>query len=324
MNNLPSSSINQSQSNLNLSNIPDSHQQHIQHLLNNSKSDNTKRAYDSDWNSFTNFCSLYNHNPIPASETTIVHYIAELSKTHKHSTIKRHLASISKAHKTAKQISPLSFPLVIETMDGISRTKGSRQTPKKALLLDDLKRLIDSVDVSTLSGKRDKALILLGFSIASRRSELVSINVEDITFTPEGMDINIYESKTDRYITKSVLSSNNSYCPIVAVKEWIQAARIKSDSLFRSIKVGNNVYERLSDQSVADVIKKYAEIVGLDPKLYAGHSLRSGFATSASNGGYDSLSIRKTTGHNTITMVDRYVQEGNKYKNNATSILSKL
>jgi site-specific recombinase XerD len=315
---------NSNQLNLISSNIPESHQQEILNLLSHSKSDNTKLAYDSDWKSFTAFCSLYSHSPIPANEMTIIHYISELSKTLKVSTIKRHISSIAKAHTSSRLISPTTHPLVIEALAAISRTKGNKQTPKKALILDDLKSLIDGIDVSTIQGKRDKALILLGFSTASRRSEIVSINAEDISFNDHGMDINIYESKRERYITKSVLFTNNDYCPVNAIKEWLQVSRIKSDSLFRSIKKGNNVYERLSDKTVSNLIKQYAELAGLDPSIYSGHSLRSGFITSAGEEGYDLSSIKRQSGHNTLVMIDRYTQEGKRYQNNASSILSKL
>ncbi len=310
--------------NLQQTNIPDSHLQEILELLNHSKSDNTKLAYDSDWKSFTQFCSIYNHTPIPANEMIIIHYMSELSKTLKFSTIKRHIASISKAHTSAKFISPTNHPLVKEALDAISRTKGNKQTPKKALILEDLKRLIDIIDVSTLQGKRDKALLLLGFATASRRSELVSINAEDIEYNDKGIDINIHESKKERWIKKSILYTNNDYCPIVAIKEWLLASHIKTDSLFRSINKVNTVMERLSDHAVAEIIKKYVKLAGLDPSIYSGHSLRSGFITSAGEQGFDLSSIKRQSGHSTVTMIDRYTQEGQRYKNNATSILSKL
>jgi site-specific recombinase XerD len=296
----------------------------IDTLLHNSKAQNTLAAYNSDWSHFASFCTLNALTCLPAHPDTILLYLSELSQTHSFSTIKRRLTSINKAHLSADFPSPTNVQSVKELLNGIARTIGNKQQPKKALVLDDLKLLIDAIDVSTLTGKRDKALILIGFSTASRRSELVSINVNDITFTNEGIDISIHEEKTQNDINKSILYAHNEYCPIEALMDWLNHSNIKVNAIFRSINKSNRVGERLNDKSVVLIVKKYALLAGLDPSLYAGHSLRSGFATSAAEEGYSAQAIMHQTGHKTEAMVNRYVQQGNRYKNNASSILSTL
>lgn len=312
----------QSNQSLDVNSITLEQQQRINNLLKSSKATNTITAYQSDWTQFTQFCELNNLVSLPAHPNTILLYLSELSKTHKLSTIKRRLSSINKAHITSDHPSPTTVQTVKELLNGIARTIGNRQTPKKALVLDDIKALIDCIDVSTVSGKRDKALLLIGFTTASRRSELVSIDVQDITFTQQGMDISIYQEKTKSYINKSILCANNDYCPVKTLNEWLTASKIKSNAIFRGVNKVGAIGERLASESVADLVKKYAEKAGLDPSEYAGHSLRSGFATSAAEEGYNTQSIMHQTGHNTHGMVDRYVQQGNRYKNNATAMLS--
>lgn len=300
-------------------------QQHrINELLHNSKANNTLRAYQSDWNHFVSFCITHDISYLPTHPDTILLYLSELSLTHSFATIKRRLTSISKAHTSANYPSPTNVQSVKTILDGIARSNGNKSTPKQAILLDDLRRIIDCIDTSTLTGKRDKALILVGFATASRRSELVSISVKDITFTKEGMDIFIFEEKTQKPLTKSILYSNNEYCPIVAMQVWLQASSIKINAVFRSINKANNIGERLTGHTVAQIVKKYVRLAGLDPSLYAGHSLRSGLATSAAEHGLSDSSIMHQTGHKTSSMVDRYIQQGNRFKNNASSILKEI
>jgi site-specific recombinase XerD len=299
-------------------------QSRIDTLLHNSKASNTLKAYNSDWSHFVSFCSLNSLTCLPAHPDSILFYLSELSQTHSFSTIKRRLTSINKAHTSSNHPSPTNVQTVKELLEGIARTNGNKQSPKKALILDDLKLLIDSIDVATLTGKRDKALILMGFALASRRSELVSINIQDVTYTNEGIDVSIREEKTKQNISKSILYANNLYCPIQALKEWIEASGIKSNSIFRAINKSNGIGERLDGRTVANTIKKYAELSGLDPSLYSGHSVRSGMATSAAEKNFSAQSIMHQTGHKSQGMVNRYVQQGNRYKNNVTSILSTL
>ncbi|MBA4536570.1 site-specific integrase [Bacillus aquiflavi] len=297
----------------------------IKHLIEAAKSNNTKKAYESDWRHFENWCAENTVQSMPASVETVLLYLNDLSKTYKYSTIRRRISSISKAHKLRNQMNPVRHDYIQMALDGIGKLNGRRQHSKRAILLEDLKKMVDCIDTSTVIGKRDKALLLVGFALASRRSELVAINREDIYFTREGADIRIRQTKTnDDDVVKSILKVSSAYCPVVALADWLQTANIQTGAVFKTVDKYGNIYNRTTDKTVARVVKKYAALAGLDPSEYAGHSLRSGLATSASMEGMNDNSIMKQTGHKTRHMVDRYIQSGQRYKNNASHILRNL
>ena len=197
----------------------------------------------------------------------------------------------------------------MENLHGIKRTLGSRQKAKKPILINDLKLIIKAIDEEKI---RDKALILIGFAGGFRRSELVNIDYEDIEFVSEGVKILVKRSKTDQSGEGTVKAipyfDNKEFCPVLTLKNYInQKIKIKSEGKVFGI----------SDKSVALIIKKYAEKAGLDPSKYAGHSLRSGFATTAAEFGAEERNIMAMTGHKTTQMVRRYIHEANLFKNNA-------
>ncbi|MGG3691220.1 site-specific integrase [Heyndrickxia ginsengihumi] len=297
----------------------------IHSYIKNSKSHNTQKSYSSDWKHFSAWCEKKRRNPLPASVGTICLYISELAETHKFTTLRRRLSAIGEAHRYKKYPSPTKQLEVRSLMEGIKRKKGARQKPKKALMLQILPDLIKKIDQSSLSGHRDKAIILLGFALASRRSELVSINIDDLEINDFGMDVIIRETKTKRdCLIKSVLFTYNEFCPVKATQEWLQVSGITSGALFRSIDRHGNVKDRLSDKSIALIVKKYVGQLGMNVSDFSAHSLRSGLATSAAMLGMTDIAIMKQTGHKTRGMVDRYVQAGLRYKNNASSILKNL
>ncbi len=277
--------------------------------LKNSKSNNTLRAYQSDFKDFSLFCSQNGFSSIPTQPKIIALYITHLSKSSKFSTLKRRIASISVLHKLKGHYLDTKHPIIMENLHGIKRTIGSRQKAKKPILINDLRLIIKAIDKQKI---RDKALILIGFSGGFRRSELVNIDYDDIEFVPEGVKILIKRSKTDQSGEGSVKAipyfDNQEFCPVVALKNFIN---IK----FSKINEGK-VFD-ISDKSVALIIKKYAEKAGLDSSKYAGHSLRSGFATTAAEFGAEERNIMAMTGHKTTQMVRRYIQEANLFKNNA-------
>ncbi|MEH7483489.1 tyrosine-type recombinase/integrase [Neobacillus drentensis] len=297
----------------------------IKFYIQNSKSKNTQRSYSSDWKHFTEWCELNGRDPLPASAGTICLYLSELATTHKYSTIRRRVSSINMAHKFKHHLPPSKEVEVQALLEGIKREIGTRQEPKKALMLQVLPALIDKIDTSTLIGVRDKNILLLGFALASRRSELVSINIEDLEINDLGMDVRVRETKTknDDFI-KGVVYTYNEFCPVKATKEWVKISKITTGPLFRSIDRHGNIKDRLSDKSVALIIKKYIGELGMDANDFAAHSLRSGLSTSAAMMGMTEIAIMKQTGHKTREMVDRYVQAGLRYKNNASSILKNL
>ena len=277
--------------------------------LKNSKANNTLRAYQSDFKDFSAFCAKNGLPSIPTQPKIIAIYITHLSKSSKFSTLKRRIASISVIHKLKGHYLDTKHPIIMENLHGIKRTLGSRQKAKKPILINDLKLIIKAIDEEKI---RDKALILIGFAGGFRRSELVNIDYEDIEFVSEGVKILVKRSKTDQSGEGTVKAipyfDNKEFCPVLTLKNYInQKITIKSEGKIFGI----------SDKSVALIIKKYAEKAGLDPSKYAGHSLRSGFATTAAEFGAEERNIMAMTGHKTTQMVRRYIHEANLFKNNA-------
>ena len=277
--------------------------------LKNSKADNTLRAYKSDFKDFSEFCAKNAFSSMPTQPKILALYITNLSKSSKFSTLKRRIASISVIHRLKGHYLDTKHPIIMENLHGIKRTLGSRQKAKKPILINDLKIIIKVIDEIKI---RDKALILIGFAGGFRRSELVNIYFEDIEFVTEGVKILIKRSKTDQSgegIIKAIpYFDNQEYCPVLALKKYI-------NEKFKDLKDGK-IFD-ISDKSVALIIKKYAEKAGLDSSRYAGHSLRSGFATTAAEFGAEERNIMAMTGHKTTQMVRRYIQEANLFKNNA-------
>jgi site-specific recombinase XerD len=228
-------------------------------------------------------------------------------------------------HKLKGHYLDTKHPIIIENLMGIKRVKGSIQKGKKPLLINHLKLIINAINeqnINEIKKLRDKSLILIGFSGGFRRTELISINFEDLEFVPEGLKIVIKRSKTDQFgegMLKGLpYFTNEVYCPIINLKKWLQVSNIKSGPIFRKFPKGLTLTnKRLTDQSVALLIKEYLKLAGIDNKNFAGHSLRSGFATAAAESGADERSIMAMTGHKTTQMVRRYIKEANIFKNNA-------
>jgi len=277
--------------------------------LKNSKANNTLRAYQSDFRDFSAFCAKNGLSSMPSQPKIIALYITHLSKSSKFSTLKRRIASISVLHKLKGHYLDTKHPIIMENLHGIKRTLGSRQKAKKPILINELKLIIKAIGQEK---SRDKALILIGFAGGFRRSELVNIDYDDVEFVTEGVKILIKRSKTDQSGEGSVKAipyfENKEFCPVIALKDYI-------NEKFAAKNQGK-VFE-ISDKSVALILKKYAEKAGLDSSRYAGHSLRSGFATTAAEFGAEERNIMAMTGHKTTQMVRRYIQEANLFKNNA-------
>ena len=283
--------------------------------LRNSKSANTLRAYQSDYNDFSLFCSKNGFQAMPTQPKILALYLTHLSSYSKYSTLKRRLASISILHNTKGHYIDTKHPIIAENLMGIKRTNGSNQKGKKPILINDLKLLIKAIDESkekNIRKIRDKALILIGFSGGFRRSELVDIEYEDVEFVEEGVKIFVKRSKTDQSgegMTKAIpYFDNENFCPVKTLKMWVELAKLKNGKIFN-----------ISDKSVALIIKKYANYAGLNSQKYAGHSLRSGFATSTAESGAEERSIMAMTGHKSTEMVRRYIKDANLFKNNPLS-----
>ena len=294
--------------------------------LKNSKANNTVRAYKSDFQDFELFCIQNGFKSLPSEPKIVSFYLTQLStKDIKISTIKRRLVSISVIHKLKGYYLDTKHPLIIENLMGIKRRKGSNQKGKKPLLINILKKVINVIDEQKrekIKILRDRSLILIGFSGGFRRNEIVSLDYEDLDFVSEGLKINIKRSKTDQFGEGSVKGipyfDNAQYCPVVSIQNWIKFSKINSGPLFRRFTKGSNLSEnRLTDQTVALLIKEYLNLAGIDNKNFSGHSLRSGFATSAAEAGVEERTIMAMTGHKSTEMVRRYIKEASLFKNNA-------
>jgi site-specific recombinase XerD len=294
--------------------------------LQSSKAINTVRAYKSDFNDFGLFCSQNGFKSLPSEPKIVSLYLTHLStKNIKMSTLKRRLVSIGIIHRLKGHYLDTKHPSIIENIMGIRRRKGSVQRGKKPLLINDLKNIIDVIDKEKneeIKKFRDRSILLIGFSGGFRRNEIVSLDYDDLDFVKEGLKINLKKSKTDQYGEGSVKGlpyfDNTKYCPVVSIRKWIEISKIKSGPLFRRFTKGSNLSEgRLSDQTVALLIKDYLKIAGIESRNYSGHSLRSGFATSAAESGAEERSIMAMTGHKSTEMVRRYIIEANLFKNNA-------
>ncbi len=293
--------------------------------LKNSKSNNTLRAYKSDFKDFSAFCLKHGLNSLPSEPKIVSLYLTYLSKNSKISTLRRRLVSISMIHKLKGHYLDTKHPIVIENLMGIRRVIGSIQKGKKPLLINHLKlviNVINELQSEEIKKLRDKTIILIGFAGGFRRTELTSIDYEDLEFVPEGLKITIKKSKTDQFgegMSKGLpYFTNEVYCPVVNLQKWLEISKIKSGPIFRRFSKGLSLTDkRLTDQSVVLLIKEYLKLAGIENKNFAGHSLRSGFATVAADAGADERSIMNMTGHKTTQMVRRYIREANLFKNNA-------
>lgn len=289
-----------------------------------SKADATRRAYRSDWQAFAAWCEANSAPALPASPATVATYASHLANDgRKVSTIGRALVAISQAHKMAGETSPTSAAIVHETMKGIRRAKGSAPTAKAPVLVEQLRAMMTHLPPG-LAGRRDRALLALGFAGAFRRSELVALDVSDLAFTGDGLEVTIRRSKTDQEGHGEKIGvpygGNPATCPVRAVRSWLDGSGIVEGPVFRSVdRWGNLSPARLTDRAVALVVKRYAEAVGLDPALFGGHSLRAGLATQAAKAGKAERAIMRQTRHRSVAMVRRYIRDADLFSDNAAA-----
>jgi site-specific recombinase XerD len=298
--------------------------------LQSSKANNTVRAYKSDFKDFSLFCVQNSFKSLPSEPKIVSLYLTYLSiKDVKISTLKRRLVSIGVIHKLKGHYLDTKHPSIIENIMGIKRRKGSIQKSKKPILISNLKKIINVIDhqkKEEIKKCRDRTIILIGFSGGFRRNEIVSLDYDDLDFVPEGLKINLRRSKTDQFgegFTKALpYFDNPQYCPVSSLKNWLEISKINSGPVFRRFVKGSKLSKnRLTDQTVALLLKEYLNLTGMDSKNYSGHSLRSGFATSAAESGVEERSIMAMTGHKSTEMVRRYIKESNLFKNNALNKL---
>jgi len=300
--------------------IDDQVQVYIQHA----KAAHTVKAYRQDWAAFVAWCTAYGLTPLPATPETVARYLTAQAPTLKVSTLQRRLSAISQAH-TAQgypRFSVRDDPLR-SVWAGIRRVHGVAPQGKAPVVTADLKVMVAQLPDS-LGGLRDRALLLLGFAGAFRRSELVSLTVDDLRFTREGLTVQLRRSKTDPEGRGRKVGipygSHRETCPVRSLQAWLEASGITEGPIFRPItRHGQMRPQALSDKAVALIVKRWAQAAGWDPALYAGHSLRAGLATAAAQAGVPERVIMAQTGHRSARTVRRYIRDGSLFRANAAA-----
>jgi site-specific recombinase XerD len=284
---------------------------------------NTLDAYTADWKHFSAWCDAHKRRALPASPETILCYVVDLVDRFSVATIDRRLSSIGYYHKQARHALPTKDPEVERTMRGIRRAKGIALKGKTPILTPLLRQMVEALP-DDLAGLRDKALLLLGFAGAFRRSELVGLYVRDIQIGEAGLIVTLRRSKTDQEgasFTKGIpVGTSDATCPKCALEAWLQLAGITSGPIFRPVDrwghVGNHA---LSSLGVARAVKRALAVLEVDTKDYSGHSLRAGLVTAAAMAGVSERVIMQQTGHKNTAMLRRYIREGSLFRENAAS-----
>jgi len=287
------------------------------------QSPNTRRAYAADWRDFSGWCAAAGQASLPATPETLILYLSARADFVKSGTLTRRLAAIRQAHQTAGCESPTHHHAVGKVMAGIRRRKGTAQAPKRPLLTEDIRRLVAPLGERLLE-LRDRALILVGFAGALRRSELASLDVEDLEFSREGLVVTIRRSKTDPEGQGRKVGipygSNPGTCPVRALEAWLEALGSDEGPVFRTVnRHGHLSGRRLTPQSVALIVKRLAGRAGLEVADLAGHSLRAGLATAAAAAGVPERAIMAQTGHRSVTTLRKYIREGSLFMENAAA-----
>ena len=297
-------------------------------LMHSAKADSTRKAYRNDWRAFESWCQAHNLPSLPSTPQTVALYITDCVNHLAAATISRRLASISKAHQaTGFKDSPASTKhfVVGEVLKGARRRLGVAQKGKDPLLLDHVRRIIAACP-DNLLGLRDRALTLIGFAGAFRRSELVAIEVSDLTFSEDaGLVIHLRHSKTDQEGEGCDIAipfgEHEETCPVAALRAYLSEAAIKQGKVFRGINRHGKPGSSLHPNSVATLLKRAAVRAGIDPTNVAGHSVRAGMATQAAMNGAGERQIAKTTRHKSQRVLRRYIRTGKLFRDNASSAL---
>lgn len=286
----------------------------------NRYAESTRRRYRGALERFVAWCGERGVSARPAAPETVADYLAALADAGKSvSTISAALAAIGEAHDSAGYDSPTKSGAVRDTMAGIRRTLGTRPD-KKAPATQDAVKAMAAACGSDLQGLRDRAVLLLGFAGAFRRSELAALTVADLEETPEGLVVTLPRSKTDQEGKGQTVPVRRGghFCPVAAVNAWLEAAGIEAGPIFRPFRRGGHVQERaLSAQSVRKIVRTHAAGAGLDPNDFGAHSLRSGFATSAARAGASVWKLQEVTRHKSLEVLNGYIQDAQKFTNHA-------
>lgn len=292
-------------------------------FIENSKAKNTVKSYQADWQHFTHWCEEHQVNALPSTAKTVARYLVDIQSDYKVSSLQRRLAAINAAHRSVGfEVFSTRLEPLHSIWSGITRTKGMKQNKKAPALTADIRAMVDTLD-GRLIGIRDRALLLLGFAGALRRSELAALNVEDVEIRPQGLLVTIQKSKTDQAGEGQVIGipygSTYETCPVRAMQAWLEVSSLSKGALFRSIDRHGNIRGRIVDKTVARIVKRCAEKAGLDAELYAGHSLRAGLATSAALAGESLTDVMRQTRHKSERVARGYVRVADAFKNNVAA-----
>lgn len=288
------------------------------HYIENALSQNTRKAYRTDLEHYRSWGGI-----VPASPDMIACYLSTYAGVLSIATLQRRLVSVAKAHTLKNHANPVQSHFVKLTMRGIRREHGKPQTQVSPVLKDDLTVMLSQTP-DTIKGARDRALLLLGFCAALRRSELVAVRIEDLEFTSQGIVLTLPRSKTDQQGEGrkiGIPKGRGRICPVMSVNDWLLQLGAENGYVFRAVTKGGAISTAgLSDRAVADIVKQYALKSGLPPEKYSGHSLRAGLATSAAQQGISSWKIRQQTGHKSQAMLSRYIRDGDLFIDNAAAL----
>ncbi|HEY2475890.1 MAG TPA: site-specific integrase [Candidatus Cybelea sp.] len=287
------------------------------------QAENTRRAYRVGWNDFALYCGAQGFVSLPASPQTVALYVTQLAERAKLATIRLYIAGIAERHRAAGLDSPLAHDMVRRIVRGIARTKGASQGRKSAVTLDHLRAMLLEIRGGDVKAKRDRAVVLLGFAAALRRSEIAALRVEDLRFEKRGLIVTIRRSKTDQEGNGAELAipyvANGTLCAARAVKAWLAASGITTGPLFRSFNLQRQMLESpISGRDVANLVKKLTTKARLDGD-FSGHSLRAGFATSAAAAKVSLDAIARTTRHKSLSVLMGYVRPAQAFDDVALS-----
>lgn len=280
----------------------------------------TRRAYRSDFDQFGTWCQMKGVLALPAEPETVAAFLAaEADRGVKPTTIGRRVAAIRYAHKLAGHEPPTNCEAVKATLRGIRRTVGIAPARKAPATVDKVIAMADKVSID-IKGLRDRALLLLGFAGAFRRSELVALDISDLEFCEGGLRVTVRKSKTDQEGQGATIAimRGSTACPVNAVRTWIDSAGISGGPIFRPVtRQGKISSHRLSPRAVADIVKKYASRAGLKAANFSGHSLRSGFLTSAAVRGASIFKMMDVSRHRSVDTLRSYVRDAELFRNHA-------
>ena len=293
------------------------------------KSPNTIRAYHSDWKVFTDWCDLMGAPSLPSTPGAVAAFVTDMAQRgRKVATINRYCTTITKAHRMAAHPSPVNAAATQEVLAGIRRTYGTKQNQKKAVVVSILRQMCDTCDKRKIHGIRDRAVLLVTWAGAFRRSEVVALTVEDIEFVDEGIKITVRRSKTDQEAAGATIGipygSDPDTCPVRSLKRWLDASGIDSGEVFRPIYRGKASLlgrdpKRDGGKLVGRIVKRAAKRAGLDPKVFGGHSLRAGLATQAAMSGKPDRVIMRQGRWVDRRTLERYIREGTVFRENAAA-----